>query len=737
MPKNPHADFSPVLDGYSGIGAFRFWCQTALPLTYDDSLSYYELLNKVVNYLNHTIEDLTAVESNTSALANAYDQLQKYVNDYFDDLDVEAELRNVLDAMAEDGTLDALLNPLVENQLPGIVDEKIDGVVADQIDGAVAGQIDESVADQLPALVEAGIPEEVTDWLEENVDPVGSAVVVDSSLTISGAAADAKVTGDEINELKTNFNSVTVSAGTGEVLDTRNNLATSLSRGYYTTQNGVMVLNNNASFSNMKFNVTPGTKYQINKTHNIYSLTDFPALGCFVDSNGDFISTINTVLDALPASEPYDVVAPNNAAQLYLNTDYAYTYSPVQTTVYAYVEGTVYELDSSKLNNQPVYPADIEPLEEGVERSNKAMEDTLVGGSGYELDTSVNYATSLHRGYYTTRDGAISFNNNANFSYMVINVTPGEKYQINKTHNVYTFEQFASIGVFADSNTQLVTDIATQAGHPAVEPYDVTVPVGATKMLLNTDYAYTATNVQTTVYKYNVVSVYKVSDDALETPPVYYEDISDNKKVKIIAGVIRNSGEGWEFIDNNGHEPLNLTSVSVDENGYIVINYGFTASKVLSLVVCPDEAFAGQYTCGASVGLNNSVIKIYSLPKSIGGMVRYTSGAWTYATTSDFTGVTFESNGNLTLSHDDLTGYPMADIYSVSADGFGCNVQINSVGYSSVIVKLIDASGNTITSPVNNTTVYVTRHLNRKLMDANDVVNAIGNFWIYGIMEVD
>lgn len=210
MPKNPHADFSPVLDGYSGIGAFRFWCQTALPLTYDDSLSYYELLNKVVNYLNHTINDLTAVENNTSALAEAYNQLQKYVNDYFDDLDIEAELRNVLDAMAEDGTLDALLDPIVENQLPGVVEEKIDGVVAEQIDGAVAGQIDESVADQLPALVDAGIPGEVSDWLDENVDPVGSAVVVDSSLTISGAAADAKVTGDELSDLKTQLDNVVV-----------------------------------------------------------------------------------------------------------------------------------------------------------------------------------------------------------------------------------------------------------------------------------------------------------------------------------------------------------------------------------------------------------------------------------------------------------------------------------------------------------------------------------------------
>ena len=42
----------------------------------------------------------------------------------------------------------------------------------------------------------------VTDWLEENVDPVGSAVVVDSSLSIEGAAADAKVTGNAIGGLK-------------------------------------------------------------------------------------------------------------------------------------------------------------------------------------------------------------------------------------------------------------------------------------------------------------------------------------------------------------------------------------------------------------------------------------------------------------------------------------------------------------------------------------------------------
>ena len=201
MSLNPHANFTPTLLGYSGQEPFRFWCQTALPLTYDDSLSYYELLNKVVTYLNNTIGDVSAMETNVGNLAEAYEQLQGYVNDYFDNLDIEAELRNVLDAMALDGTMDELLSPIVENQLPGVVENQISDVVAEQIDQTVAEQIDDVVEEQLPPLVSAGISDEVSEWLTENVDPVGSAVIVDSSLTISGAAADAKVTGDEIGDL--------------------------------------------------------------------------------------------------------------------------------------------------------------------------------------------------------------------------------------------------------------------------------------------------------------------------------------------------------------------------------------------------------------------------------------------------------------------------------------------------------------------------------------------------------
>ena len=43
------------------IKLFRFWCQKVIPLVYDNSLSYYEVLNKVVFYLNHVIEDINEI----------------------------------------------------------------------------------------------------------------------------------------------------------------------------------------------------------------------------------------------------------------------------------------------------------------------------------------------------------------------------------------------------------------------------------------------------------------------------------------------------------------------------------------------------------------------------------------------------------------------------------------------------------------------------------------------------
>lgn len=81
------------------------------------------------------------------------------------------------------------------------------GANASDVDMANGSNVQESI-NQLntnklnKSDVTSYVHSEVTDWLNDNVTPAGSAVVVDQSLSIQGAAADAKKTGDQISGLK-------------------------------------------------------------------------------------------------------------------------------------------------------------------------------------------------------------------------------------------------------------------------------------------------------------------------------------------------------------------------------------------------------------------------------------------------------------------------------------------------------------------------------------------------------
>lgn len=108
-PNDP-ANFTPTLGDYNELRPFRFWCQKVLPLVYDDSLSYYELLCKVVDYLNKSMEDVETLHNDVTNLHTAYEELQGYINNYFSTLDVQEEINNKLDEMASDGTLTSILN---------------------------------------------------------------------------------------------------------------------------------------------------------------------------------------------------------------------------------------------------------------------------------------------------------------------------------------------------------------------------------------------------------------------------------------------------------------------------------------------------------------------------------------------------------------------------------------------------------------------------------------------------
>lgn len=68
--------------GYNNIDFMKFWCNKVIPLVYDDSLSYYETLCKVVSKLNEVIESTNNIPNYIKNLLNetgVLDNLQEQI----------------------------------------------------------------------------------------------------------------------------------------------------------------------------------------------------------------------------------------------------------------------------------------------------------------------------------------------------------------------------------------------------------------------------------------------------------------------------------------------------------------------------------------------------------------------------------------------------------------------------------------------------------------------------------
>lgn len=142
---------------FEKIRPFRYWVQHVLPTVYDDSLSYSELLDKVVKHLNDMANSVngmvdtvneaegfldgaetqlqavldegtsnfetaitngntainTAVTNANTNIANAIQGLNDYRDNYFENLDLQEEVNTKLDDMAENGTLTQIVSTII------------------------------------------------------------------------------------------------------------------------------------------------------------------------------------------------------------------------------------------------------------------------------------------------------------------------------------------------------------------------------------------------------------------------------------------------------------------------------------------------------------------------------------------------------------------------------------------------------------------------------------------------
>ena len=84
-------------------GIFTNYIYKAIPLAFDESMSYYETLCGILSLLK-TQEEV--VNNNADLLA----ELELYVQNYFKNLDVQEEINNKLDEMAISGQLEEIIN---------------------------------------------------------------------------------------------------------------------------------------------------------------------------------------------------------------------------------------------------------------------------------------------------------------------------------------------------------------------------------------------------------------------------------------------------------------------------------------------------------------------------------------------------------------------------------------------------------------------------------------------------
>ena len=64
------------------VPMFTYWCQKVLPLVYDDSLSYYEMLCKITSYVNDIVENDKTFAGDLEQIRKELAIVQEWINNF-------------------------------------------------------------------------------------------------------------------------------------------------------------------------------------------------------------------------------------------------------------------------------------------------------------------------------------------------------------------------------------------------------------------------------------------------------------------------------------------------------------------------------------------------------------------------------------------------------------------------------------------------------------------------------
>ena len=387
---------------------FKYFALTNFPYIEADfdALTNYELFCKIVEYVNNISSVQNDVTDNfnellsdwneyAEALSDEWNETKNYIDNYFDNLNVQDEINNKIDEMATEGYFDDLFERVFK-------------------------------ADILTLTADT-----VSDWIDDNLSQE-TGYIIDKSLTVENAGADAKITGYGVNPLL--LNSL-------EEIQLGYTLATG-----YITETGTVEAYANVYTSDYTLN-----------GELIFWLSSrdyFGAVRCaFYDSSDNFISAVKTG-NATDYHTKTPIIVPENASKLVVQR-----IGLTNPTI-------LYTHNVDKM---------LTLLKEGV--------DSTTNPSGTEETLTFIDAN----GYYTASG---SFETYSRVTTATIDVNTGEQYAIN-TRNYYSL----AIVVFFDSSNNFISGIHLANNQNPVHNLVVTVPANASKMMIQRYSAYPNTSV--------------------------------------------------------------------------------------------------------------------------------------------------------------------------------------------------------------------------------------------------
>lgn len=179
--------------------------------------------------MDEILKILKTLSEEWDATKTEWANYKEFIDDYFENLDVSEEVLNALRIFAMDGTLNEILDPTIAST--------------------------------------------TTQWLIDNISATTGTTVIDASLSVAGAAADAKATGDGINGIAQNANIFPASKVTPSV---------------FLDANGNVVQSQSTICLSPYIPIIPNSDYIIGPTFSNTSTI----FHCFYDKNRNFISSI-------------------------------------------------------------------------------------------------------------------------------------------------------------------------------------------------------------------------------------------------------------------------------------------------------------------------------------------------------------------------------------------------------------------------------------------------------------